>query len=468
MNKTKILATISQLRGTLDYLQKLIDAGVDGFRINTAHISLEEAIGLIKNIRKTTDKIPIVIDTKGPEVRTTNCEPIKLKKDETILIRGNAKQNSSKQLLCTNYNGFHKDLNIGAQIIIDDGEVELKVIKKKKDALLCKVIEDGVVKGYKGVNTPGINLKLPSVSKRDKEFIKIAAEFNVEFIAHSFVRNKKDVQALQKEINKYKSKIEIIAKIENQEGVDNIDEILDDAYGIMIARGDLGIEVPAEKIPFIQQKLTRKAIERSRLVITATQMLHSMIENPRPTRAEVTDVASAILEGTDAIMLSGETAMGKYPIKAVETMVKIAKEVESERRGYHNHEVRKVVNKITSYLARSAMAAAHDLPVKAVVIDTYGGRTARYLSSYRGENNIYAFCYQQGVKRELNLHYGVEAFYLEEKADFVEFHKEAFTRLIKMKFLTKEDMVVVVAGSFGKDHGASYVEISTAENMLKH
>ncbi len=334
MKKTKIVATISDQRCDVDFLRQLIGAGVNVVRLNTAHMDAKGFERVIGNVREVSNKVGILMDTKGPEVRTTlSEEPIKLTTGMPIRIGSDPSVASTETKLNVSYAGFFDDITPGAKVLIDDGEIQLRVESKDFETreLVCTALNDAVLGSRKSVNVPGLRINLPSLTERDRTNILYAIEHGVDFIAHSFVRNRQDVQDIQEILDEHDSKIRIIAKIENQEGVDHVDEILDVAYGVMVARGDLGIEVPYERIPAIQRMLIRKCIERKRPVIVATQMLHSMIKNPLPTRAEVTDVASAIYYRTDAVMLSGETAYGKYPVEAVRTMKRIIVEARRVR-----------------------------------------------------------------------------------------------------------------------------------------
>jgi len=308
----------------------------------------------------------------------------------------------------------------GDNILIDDGEIELKVIEVNQDYLLCCAMNDGVIGSRKSVNIPGVRINLPAITDRDRSFIALSVKNDVDFIAHSFVRNKEDVQEVQQILDELNSPIKIIAKIENQEGVDNADEILEEAYGIMIARGDLGIEVPQEKIPGIQRVLIRKAIHHKKPVIVATQMLHSMINNPRPTRAEITDIANAIYYRTDAVMLSGETAYGKYPVEAVTTMAKTAYEAELTKLSENDIRVPYDPDDdvgVTEFLAKQAVKASVRLNVKAIVTDSHTGKTARVLAAFRGKSPIYAITTTERLARELSLSYGIWAEYQQGKGD---------------------------------------------------
>ncbi len=468
MKKTKIIATISNKSCSVDLLEQMYQAGMDVVRLNTAHQSLEDALPVIENIRAVSDRIAIMIDTKGPEIRTMEIkEPIAVKSGDVVHIKGASENLLSGECVCVSYDRFAEDVSLDDRILIDDGDIELQVLEKSGDTLRCIVKNDGFIRGRKSINVPSVNIRhLPSLSEKDKAFIAFAADHGVDFIAHSFVRRKEDILAVQEILDQKGSPIKIIAKIENQDGLDNIDEILDHAYGAMIARGDLAIEVPAEKIPIIQKNLVKKCIERRKPVIIATQMLQSMVVSPRPTRAEVSDVANACLDRTDAVMLSGETANGKYPLEAVKMMAKIANEVESSRSTFTDT-VYETQNTVTSYLSKAAVKASMRLNSKALIADTISGRTILSLAAYRGESPIYAQCYDKRVMRELALSYGVMANYMEPDLTSHLFLQNALTRLLEKKEFTENCLITVLAGNFGSDYGASYVEISTAKNLLK-
>jgi len=468
LKKTKIIATISDLNCGEELIKKLHETGVDVVRLNTAHQDFEGTKRVINNVRKVSKKIPFLLDTKGPEIRTSKSnKEIAVKKGDKIFVDGNPDKEISEECIYVTYPNFSKDLSVKDKILIDDGDVELEVVEKKGGKLFCVVKNDGIIKGKKSVNVPNVHIHLPSLSKKDLEYINFAVENNIDFIAHSFVRNREDLQEIQKILDKKKSKIKIIAKIENQEGVDKIDEILEHCYGVMIARGDLGIELPAEKIPIVQREIIKKCIEKRKPVIVATQMLHTMINNPRPTRAEVSDVANAIFLGADAIMLSGETAYGKYPLEAVRTMTEIAKEIESNKICFDDSSVKSINKEIVGFLTKSAVRASLQLPTKAIIIDTKTGRTARYISAYRGKNLIFALCYDEKVMRELALSYGVYPTFGKTKKTTREFIRELVIPMVEKAHFKKDDLIIVVAGSFGPSHGASFLEISTVENLIR-
>lgn len=466
MRQTKIVATISDQRCDIPFLKSLYNAGLNVARLNTAHISVESAREMVRNIRAVSDKIAVIIDTKGPEIRT--CADLKetnVTAGEKVIFSTSPIKKNTKNI-CVNYPGFVEDVNEGNKILIDDGDIEFIVEKKYPDYLLCHAENGGKVKKRKSVNVPGVKIALPSISEKDKQFIQFAIENDLEFIAHSFVRSKWDILGIQKILDEKNSPVKIISKIENLEGVENIDEILENCYGIMVARGDLGIELPGERIPTVQRNLVRKAILQKKPVIIATQMLHSMIENPRPTRAEVSDVASAIYMRTDAVMLSGETAYGKYPAEAIRIMGRIACEVEPDRDKRYDILIPPLKNEIPAYLAQSAIKAAKELKPKAIVTSTTTGKTARYLAAYRSIFPVYAKCHSHRVVREMALSFGIHASYLELKKNKMKIQKAAILQLIEDESLQQEDLVVYVGGRFGVESSASFIEVSTAEKLI--
>ena len=470
--RTKIIATISDQRCDVEFIRSLYEAGMNAARINSAHVTTESAAKVVENVRKVSDRIAIIIDTKGPEIRVTGMAPgfetgIKVSRGDMIRIKGSeTNEPSNNEVVYVNDSSIYKDVPVGAAILIDDGDLEMEVTEKKDDELICRVKNNGVIKPRKSVNIPNVPINLPSVTERDFEFINWAIDMDIDFIAHSFVRKKEDVLAVKKIIEERNSTIKIISKIENQEGVNNIDEILDETYGIMVARGDLGVEIPAERIPGTQRFLVNKCIESKIPVIIATQMLHTMISNPRPTRAEISDVANAIYQRVDAVMLSGETANGDYPVEAVETMARVAAEVEKDHSN-PNIEMNlvRINNEITAQLCRSAVRATLNLPVKAIVIDTLSGRTGRYLAAFRSQKPVFAVCYRKSVMRHLAISYGIHAIYSEPSINHEGFLLSILYYLEEKKWLSKEDLIVVLGGSFGAAKGASFMEIGNVLNL---
>lgn len=462
---TKIVATISNLNCSVPFIQSLYDAGMNVVRLNTAHMTHEDALEVITNVREVSDKIGILLDTKGPEIRTCDAvEPLKVKCNDVIRIKGAPQEKSAGDVICVSHKHFVDDVPVGSSILIDDGHIALGVMEKSDEYLQCTVENDGIIHSRKSINIPSVHVKLPALSEKDKGFIRFAADNDLDFIAHSFVRNQDDVIAVQEILNEKNSPIKIIAKIENYEGVQNLDEILNYSYGVMIARGDLAVEIPTEQIPLIQKQIINACVIKRSPVIVATQMLHSMIDSPRPTRAEVSDVANACLDHADALMLSGETANGKFPELAVRTMAKIIREVEGGHNTYidvpYSHE-----NKITAYLAKAAVKAALRLNTKAIVADSLTGKAILAISAYRGGNSIYGQIYDKRVMRQLSLSYGVYAEYVMMDVTSSEPLKRSICRLVEERRFEDNDLIIVLAGSFGSHQGASYIEISTAKNL---
>ena len=458
MKRTKIVATISDKRCEIGFLRELYEAGMNVVRLNTARQTLDEAMKVVRNVRAVSDQIALLIDTKGPEVRTCDIVvPVRVGKGEIIFMTGDRTLVAEK-LIHVSYEHFVRDVQIGDKILVDDGDVELIVRDKKENCLELEASNPGEIKDKKSINVPGVNMHLESLSDKDRKFIQFAMDNKLDFIAHSFVRNKQDVMEIQQILDEQHSNIKIIAKIENQEGVNHIDEILDHVYGVMVARGDLAIEIDAEKIPLIQRYIVNKCIESKKPVIIATQMLHTMIDHPRPTRAEVSDIANAVFSGTDAIMLSGETAYGDYPLEAVKVMSRVAEANESILPPDANRNLVRINNEITAALARVAVRMTTMLPIKAIVVDTNSGRTARYLSAFRGGLPVYARCYDEHVMRELALSFGVRPYFSVKPHSRDEFMRDIPQVLLQNGY-QPEDQILVIGGSFGHVRGASFLEV---------
>ena len=471
LKQTKIVASISDLRCDVDFIKALFEAGMNVVRMNTAHANREGFENLIRNVRQVSNRIGILMDTKGPEVRTTNNAEgsIDYKIGDKVRIVGNPEQDTTRECICVSYPNFVHDLSVGAHVLIDDGDLDLVVTDKDENALYCEVCNDATLGNRKSVNVPGVRINLPSLTEKDRNNILYAIEKEIDFIAHSFVRNKQDVLDIRAILDEHHSDIKIIAKIENQEGVDNIDEILEVADGVMVARGDLGIEVPQERIPGIQRKLIKKCILARKPVIVATQMLHTMINNPRPTRAEVTDIANAIYYRTDALMLSGETAYGKYPVEAVSTMAKIAAQAEKDKMEENDIPIPLTPDNtnVTSFLAKQAVRATTLMPIRAIITDSFSGLTARNLAAFRGKYPVLAICYKEKTMRHLSLSYGVEAMYMPEKANGQEYYITALHKLINDGTISKNDMVAYLSGGKAGTK-TSFLEINQVDDVLKN
>lgn len=464
LKQTKIIATVSDRRCEPEFINELYKAGVNVVRLNTAHQTPEVTLGVIKNVRAVSDRIALLLDTKGPEVRTTGID------GKVILDQGQqiklVKSGGGADSFSVSYPDLIDELSVGDDILIDDGSTHLQVIVKEEDHLLLKSIDGGEIGNKKSVNVPGVHLSLPSLTDKDREYIKFAAENDIDFVAHSFVRNKEDVLAVQDILDKNNGKSKIVAKIENREGVENLDEILDHAYGIMIARGDLGIEIPAEEVPLIQKQMIDRCITRAHPVITATQMLHTMIDNARPTRAEVSDVANAVLDGTDALMLSGETAYGKYPIESVNAMVKIASAAEVQRGDVRDHPFHDNDHALSNYLGRTAVRAALDMDAKVIISDTSSGYSSRVVSSFRGKIPICATTHDQSVVRLLALSYGVFPFYTEPAENTDIMVNNAITILLEKNMISENDLVLILASTPEKSSGSNIIEFNTPRDCL--
>ena len=459
--KTKIICTISDINCDVDFIRMLYESGMNVVRINSAHASVEGAQRIVDNVRKVSDRIAILVDTKGPEVRLTAMESavgFVVNEGDWIEIHNGPREFCTPKVLYTTCQDFVSDVPVGAHVLLDDGAVDLFVTGKEGDKLLCEVQNNGVIKGKKSVNVPNVHISLPALSEKDRKFVQWAIDSDIDFIAHSFVRGKNDLLEIQKILDEQNSHLKIISKIENQQGVDNIEEILDHSYGVMVARGDLGVEIPAERIPIIQKDIIQVCRARKKPVIIATQMLHSMIENPRPTRAEVTDVANAIFQSTDAIMLSGETASGKYPVEAVKTMSRIAKEIEKSIDISLDLHLEKVHKPIAAVLARSLVASTKELPVKAIIFDTWTGRTGRYLAESRPKVPIYAMCYNASTMRELNLTYDIYSYKFDIQKSKEDMVMNSIRILEEDGRLQKGDLVGFIGGSFNDELGATYME----------
>lgn len=468
MKQTKIVCSISDRRCSTEFLRKLFFAGMNVVRMNTAHATQEGMVQIINNVRAVSPHIGILIDTKGPEIRTTSvAEEIPYKTGEMVKIFGRPNMDTTHDIVNVSYTDITKDVHEGDDVLFDDGALDMKVISNEGPMLIARVMNDGKLGAHKSVNVPGEHIDLPALTEKDKRNILFAIDQNLDFIAHSFVRNANDVKAVQDILDEHHSDIKIISKIENQEGVDNIDEIIDASYGIMIARGDLGIEVPVEKIPGIQSMIIRKCVEKKKPVIVATQMLHTMIENPRPTRAEVTDIATAIFAGTDAIMLSGETASGKYPLEAVQTMSKIAEQAENDRRKVNDLNFPLTSDcTLREFLAHAAIESTRRLGVAGIITDSETGQTARDIAAFRGPTPVLAICYKEKTQRWLNLSYGVIPIYQKEHVE-QQFLFTAALRMLRQKgYINADDNIAYLSGSFGEGGGTNFLEINRVRDIF--
>lgn len=468
MKQTKIVASISDRRCDQDFIRKLFFAGMNVVRMNTAHATEEGIRTIVKNVRAVSPHIGIMIDTKGPEVRTTGVkEPIHYNVGDVVKIFGRPEMESFHDIVNVSYPDIAADVKVGDDLLFDDGELDMKIIDSQGPMLVAEVQNEGVLGAHKSVNVPGEHIDLPALTEKDRRNIELAIELDIDFIAHSFVRNAADVKAVQDILDAHNSDIKIISKIENQEGVDNIDEIIDACYGIMVARGDLGIEVPIERIPGIQRRIISKCVKAQKPVIVATQMLHTMIKNPRPTRAEVTDIANAIFYRTDALMLSGETASGKYPVEAVQTMARIAEQAEKDKSPLNDidpMEDGKIDQKL--FLAHAAIEATKKLGVAGIITDGETGQTARDLAAFRGPNPVLAICYKEKLQRWLNLSYGIIPIHQKDQVSTKAMFTAAVRMLRQKGYLGEEDKIAYLSGSFGEGGGTTFVEINKVKKIF--
>ena len=414
MKKTKIICTLGPATDEESILMTMIQSGMDIARLNFSHGTKEEHAARIAMIRRAGEKLDvpvgILLDTKGPEIRTGKMQnnSVSLKEGGTITLTTDEMEGTSGMISIT-YQQLPQEVKPGDAILIDDGILRLQVENIHDNRIECRIIVGGELRSNKGVNVPGVRVNLPALTERDKEDIHFGLEQGIDFIAASFVRSKEAIEQIRSLCEREKKQAFLIAKIENEEAIENIDEIIDAADGIMIARGDLGVEIPAEEVPYLQKMIIEKCNFKMKPVITATQMLDSMIRNPRPTRAEAADVANAIYDGTDAVMLSGESAAGKYPVEAVNMMAKIAEETEHHLNEQNLKRQRDIKSRVTisSTIAHMSVQAAEELNAGCIIAATMPGTTARYRSGFRPSCMIAGVTPHDWVMRRMQLFWGV-------------------------------------------------------------
>ncbi len=446
--RTKIIATIGPASSSPALISQLIRAGMDVARLNFSHGSSKDHSQRIKLIRseaaKAGKQIAIMQDLQGPKLRVGDMQ-----NDAVTLKRGDSLTLTSRRIIGTNdliavtYPRLTKDVKVGDRLLLDDGKLELGVSRKDAHCLTCKVIHGGVLKSHKGVNLPGTHLSLPSLSRKDKADLRFGVKHGVDYIALSFVRSANDILRTRKFLQSLGANIPIIAKIEKPEAIQNLDEIIAAADGIMVARGDLGVEMSPEKVPLLQKKIIEACHWAEKPVITATQMLESMIENPLPTRAETSDVANAILDGTDCVMLSGETAMGEYPVQAVSTMVRIALQVETSVNPWPPDTC---VSGPDESVAHAACRAAEEQHAQAVVTFTQSGSTALLVSKHRPRMSIIAPTPFEHIARRMSLYWGVKPVVLRPKQTTDNMIASVEQIMLKKKLAKEHDLIVITAG----------------------
>lgn len=476
LRKTKIVCTIGPASESIEKLTQLINAGMNVSRLNFSHGDHNEHAQRIVNIReaaKLTGKtVAILLDTKGPEIRTHNMQggSIELNTGENVIVSMVEVEGTAEKFSIT-YPGLIDDVQVESKILLDDGLIGLEVTKIDKAAneIHTKVLNSGILKNKKGVNVPGVSVNLPGITEKDTKDILFGIEQGIDFIAASFVRRAKDVLEIRQLLEENNATyIHIIPKIENQEGVDNIDEILEVSDGLMVARGDLGVEIPAEEVPLVQKNLIKKCNALGKPVITATQMLDSMQRNPRPTRAEASDVANAIFDGTDAIMLSGETAAGLYPVEAVQTMNNIASRTEQalDHKDILSSRSKDTGHNITDAIGQSVAHTALNLEVNSIITPTESGYTARMISKYRPKSPIVAVTPDEAVTRRLALTWGVYPQLGRKTSNTDEMIDIAVEESLNSGIVKHGDLVVITAGTVGEVGTTNLMKIHIVGDVI--
>ena len=475
VRKTKIICTLGPAVDNEDMIRALIRTGMNAARFNFSHGSHEEhlnRLNLLKSVRDSMGRpVAAILDTKGPEIRIRSFETksISLEAGDSFTLTTREVQGNGS-LVSVTYPELHKEVSVGQEILIDDGLVALKVEEINGQDIRCVVENGGALSANKSINIPGVHIHLPALTEKDVSDIRFGVENDFDFIAASFVRRAADVQAVREVLDRFGGQeVRIIAKIENQEGVDNIDEILEAADGIMVARGDLGVETPAAKVPILQKQIIRKGLQAGKPVITATQMLDSMMRNPRPTRAEVSDVANAVFDGTSCVMLSGETAGGKYPLEALTAMVNIVEEAEQSIHYWRQFEKRRVIpaSNINDAITHTCCLTAKDLEAKAILAATNSGRTARMICRFRPACPVAALTMHEKVRRQLAICWGVIPFLTGEVTSTDRIFSLSAEVALKERLVQNGDTVVITAGvPLGKSGSTNLIKAAIVNEEL--
>ncbi len=446
MRKTKIVATIGPASGSTDTLESLIDSGVDVVRQNFSHGTREEHGDVLNTVHGCSDSVAVMMDTQGPDIRLRDVEEgTILEVDSTLEIVTDTVTGTADRL-STDYTAFIDDAETGDHIIVGDGDVELLVEEIQDDRIVCTVLYGGEVISHQSLSIPERDVGPEGLTEKDREDLRFGAQAGFDLVAVSFVKRPEDVEAVRNILESEGSDMAVIAKIEHITAVDNIDEIIDVSDGVMIARGDLGVELPAEEVPILQKQIIQKCNNAGKPVITATQMMSSMTDHPRATRAEVSDVSNAVMDGTDAVMLSEETAIGEYPVKAVEVMARVIERAEEHVADHVHHTVRTPSRDTADVISKSAWQASKDIDARYLVAHTTSGYTARNLARYRPSTEIVAFTDSETIKRQLNLVWGVKAYLMEfpEYADDMIHDSVAY--LSENGLAEADDTLVLTAG----------------------
>lgn len=455
MKKTKIVSTLGPASTDVDTIVKLINAGANIFRFNFSHGDHPEHLGRMNNVKKaqeiTGKHVGLMLDTKGAEIRTTveKDGKIEFNAGDKVRISMDDSIEGTHEKIAVTYPGLYDDVHVGGHVLFDDGLIDM-IIDEKDEAnheLVCTVQNHGLLGSRKGVNAPGVSINLPGITEKDSSDIRFGLEQGINYIAASFVRKPEDIEdirALLKEKNM--EDVQIFPKIESQEGIDNFEAIMEVADGLMVPRGDMGVEIPAENVPLVQKKMIRRCNEMGKPVITATQMLDSMEENPRPTRAEVSDVANAVFDGTDATMLSGESANGDWPVEAVSTMARIDVKAENNLDLFGTETFNFDKSDVTETIGSAVAQAAKDLDIKVIVAATSSGYTARMISKYRPNADILALTFDERTERGLMVNWGVQPYVVDKPADTDEMFTLAAKKAVELGFAKSGDKIIVVAG----------------------
>ncbi len=469
MRKTKIICTIGPASESFSMLQQLAEAGMNIVRLNMSHGDHESHTRVIKSVRTLNKKLPnpiaILMDTQGPEIRTGDIkQELNLKKNDVISIVARGEEDVESTSISVNYEDLINDVTIGDMITVDNGLINLEVLSKEDRIMQCKVIDGGILKSKRHVNLPGIRVNLPAITEKDKRDILFSIKQEVDFIALSFVRNTEDVEQLRVLLGDKVDKIKIISKIEDQEGVKNLSDIVNISDGVMVARGDLGVEIAIEKLPRVQRRIIRLCAQRGKRVIVATHMLESMIENPIPTRAEVTDVANAVYEEADAIMLSGESAMGKYPVKCVEILSRITQSIEQSP-GLQFVKDLELENDHAE-IASAAVKLAESIKAKAIIVPTRRGKMANYVTNCHPQTPIIcAFTNDSRTRRQLVLNRNVLSFRITFSEDPEKTLATAAKILMTRTEFSPEDRVVVISDALAGS-GIDAIQIRQLSDLL--
>ncbi len=451
--KTKIICTVGPASFSKQVIKEMLNSGMNGVRINTAYGTLGQYESTIHAVREIAD-IPIVVDIKGPEIRIKTSQRKVLNKDDVLEV------GSSGEDVSFNHD-FYREMTLNDLVLVDNGKIKMRVIEKTNRKMRLLVLNGGVIENGKGVNVPNKHLALPTLPEKDIEIVKFAKKLGVEYIALSFTRNANDVETLSK---KQKFEGGIIAKIENSEGVQNVEEILEASSGIMVARGDLGVEIEPEKVPLVQKSLIKQCNQKGKLVVTATEMLESMIHEPYPTRAEVSDVANTILDGSDAVMLSGETAVGEHPVEAVKMMTRIANETEKAVRS--NVEDTAFIN-ISDTVSKAVQRICESMPIHKVVTLTRSGYTARMIARFKIAQPVIAVTPDVMVKKQLELTFGVQPILIDYREEKDRISSVA-DRLHALRLLDDEETVLFTAGvRTNMKHASNSIEIHKIRELRK-